>query len=330
MGPVAAHADGRPVPLGGGRQRALLVSLLLNADRVVSIDRLVDELWGDLPPASARTQVHTLVHRVRRSLGDAGVLIETSPPGYVLRTRSARFSVSADVAEFTERIERARDHAAGGRLDEAVAEFRAAFDLWRGQPLEGAGAAFVPREMARLEELRLTATEECLGLELDLGRHAAVVAELSALVAEHPLREELRARLMLALYRCGRRTEALEVYRDGRRLLVEETGLEPGARLQELHASILSGDCDPEPPAPHPERIPERPTPPPVHTASPTEGAPLAAGPDTARPVAAGNRLRTIGVGTAIALLISIGGTSAADRLPFHDPPSGPSVQVVP
>ncbi|WP_165969082.1 BTAD domain-containing putative transcriptional regulator [Actinomadura sp. KC06] len=251
LGPVEASVDGRVVALGGGRRRALLVRLLLSADQVVSVDRLVDELWGDLPPASARTQVHTLVHRVRRALGEAGALIETRPPGYVLRLGSARL----DLAVFTDLVEDARKEAGAGRLESAAGTFREALGLWRGRPLDGIDAAFASREAARLEETHLTALEECLGLELALGRHAAVVAELSALVAEHPLREDLRARLMLALYRCGRQSEALEVYREGRALLVEETGLEPTVGLRALHEAILQGDTalrhpEPKPPTP--------------------------------------------------------------------------------
>ncbi len=321
LGPVEVRSGGRPVPLGGGRQRALLVALLLSADRVVSIDRLVDELWGDLPPGSARTQVHTLVYRVRQSLGEAGVLIETSPPGYVLRTGSAQISVAIDVSEFTGRIERARDCAARGRPDEAVAEFRAALGLWRGQPLEGAGAVFVSREAARLEELRLTALEECLGLELALGRHAAVVAELAALVTEHPLREELRARLMLALYRCGRRAEALEVYRSGRALLVEETGLEPTARLRDLHEVILRGDRDPDPPAAAPERPRE---PPATRTSPPAQAVPVVAG-----PAGGGKRVRMIGVGAAITLVVCAGGLAVGDGFTTEVPPKPAGVQLV-
>ncbi|MFI0404474.1 BTAD domain-containing putative transcriptional regulator [Actinomadura sp. 3N508] len=253
LGPVEASVGGRVVALGGGRQRALLVRLLLGADRVVPVDRLVDELWGDLPPASARTQVHTLVHRVRRALGEAGALIETRPPGYVLRLGPARL----DLAVFTELVENARRDAAAGRAERAAGTFREALALWRGHPLDGIDAAFATREAARLEETHLAVLEECLGLELALGRHAAVVAELSALVAEHPLREELRARLMLALYRCGRRSEALEAYREGRALLVEETGLEPTAGLRALHEAILQGDAALRHPTPDP--APSRP-----------------------------------------------------------------------
>jgi DNA-binding SARP family transcriptional activator len=190
LGSVEVNVGDRAAALGGGRQRALLAALLLSADRVVSVDRLVDELWGERPPSSARTQVHTLVHRVRRALGEAAELLETRPPGYLLRTRPAQL----DLAAFTELGERARAHAAAGRLAEAADAFREALGIWRGPALDGADGAFVPREAARLEEMRLAAVEQCLAVELDLGRHGAIVAELASLVGEHPLREETAGR----------------------------------------------------------------------------------------------------------------------------------------
>ncbi|MEU8799415.1 BTAD domain-containing putative transcriptional regulator [Spirillospora sp. NPDC048819] len=322
LGPVEVSVGDRVLPLGGGRQRALLVRLLLSADQVVPVDRLVDELWGDRPPASARTQVHTLVHRVRRALGEAGALIETRPPGYVLRAGSAQ----VDVTAFTELVGDARDSAAAERPAEAVGAFREALGLWRGRPLEGVDAAFVSREAARLEELRLAAVEECLALELSLGRHGAVVAELTALVGEHPLREELRARLMLALYRCGRRPEALDVYREGRALLVEETGLEPTPRLRSLHEAILRGDPElrfatPEPSPPQQEPRPSAPAPP--------EPEPVPVPPPVRPPVpppppsAAGlRRLRVRGVGVTLALAMLVGLGGGATRA-GQDRPAG-------
>ena len=354
LGPVEAAVGGRAVPLGGGRQRALLVALVLENGRVVSVERLVDELWGDLPPASARTQVHTLVHRVRRALGEAGPFIETCPPGYRLRAGAAL----VDVTVFTERIARARDEAARGRPAEAAASFRAALDLWRGRALDGANAAFVAREAARLEEARLAAYEECLGLELDLGRHKAAAAELTALVEEHPLREELRALLMLALYRCGRRSEALETYRRGRELLVEETGLEPTERLRRLHAAVLRDDPSLRGPA---EPVPPVPPPGPVSGASSGASAPApgtgagtddgacvseaeeegpgpgtperASVPAASHSPAAGRRnrrLRVIGVGLALALSVCLSGSSATDGDHAEAQMTRPAPQWVP
>ncbi|WP_433476987.1 BTAD domain-containing putative transcriptional regulator [Spirillospora sp. CA-142024] len=313
LGPVEARVNGREAALGGGRQRALLALLLLSADRVVSVDRLVDELWGEVPPKSARPQVHTLVHRVRRALGDASGLLETRPAGYLLRTGSA----TVDLPVFTGLVERARRAAAAGQADDAASTFREALAQWRGPALVGAEAAFVPREAARLEELRLVALEECLDVELALGRHGAVVAELASLVDEHPLREKLRAGLMLALYRCGRRPEALQVYRDGRALLIEETGLEPTERLRRLHEGILRGEVEPPPLEPEPPGPPvpaREPAPVPDHPPTPgPEPAPVPE-PGRIRASAPGRRrvrVRGLGIAVALVALSGLGGASA-------------------
>ncbi|NDU77708.1 hypothetical protein GWI34_34625, partial [Actinomadura sp. DSM 109109] len=343
LGPVGARVDGREAALGGGRPRALLALLLLSAGRVVSMDRIVDELWGEAPPASARPQVHTLVHRVRRALGEASCLLETSPAGYVLRTGPA----TVDLPVFSGLVERARHAAAAGRAGDAARTFREALAQWRGPALAGADAAFVPREAARLEELRLVALEECLDVELALGRHGAVVAELAALVDQHPLREELRAALMLALYRCGRRPEALQAYRDGRALLIEETGLEPAARLRELHECMLRGEV--EPPSLMPEPPVEARVPVPEHPPAPApepEPAPPSTAATTPAPapesvfetlaVSAPNRVpsrgsgprnvRVRGIWVAVALLAltSLGGASAGRAgVEAEEPPPG-------
>lgn len=238
LGTVEATLGDVQLRLGGARQRALLVALLLSAGRAVSVDRLVDELWGDAPPASARTQVHTLVHRLRKALGEAGPLLESRAPGYLLRTESA----AVDLDEFTSLVRRARQAVRERRCQEAADLFRAGLDLWRGTALDGAQADFIPREAARLEELRLAVVAERIDVELELGRHDVMIGDLRALVAEHPLREGLRARLMVALHRSGRQSEALEVYRAGRSLIVDELGLEPGTELRELEQAILRDD----------------------------------------------------------------------------------------
>ena len=210
-------------PIERGRQRALLGYLLLRANEVVAQDRLVDALWGESPPASAVTALHGYVSRLRRVLG-AGRL-ETRPPGYVLR-------VAPDELD----LHRFRELLAQDRHGEALA-------LWRGPALADlAFEDFAQSEIARLEELRLSALEGRFEHELADGRHAELVGELAAAVRAHPLRERLAGQLMLALYRSGRQAEALEAYRDARATLVEELGLEPGEELSELQRRILVHD----------------------------------------------------------------------------------------
>jgi predicted ATPase/DNA-binding SARP family transcriptional activator len=215
--------DGRVLSIERGRQRALLGYLLLRANEVVAQDRLVDVLWGESPPATAVTALHGYVSRLRRLLG-AGRL-ETRHPGYVLR-------VEPDELD----LHRFRELLAQGRQREALA-------LWRGPALADlAFEDFAQSEIARLEELRLSATEGRFEHELAHGRHAGLVGELAAAVRAHPLRERLAGQLMLALYRSGRQAEALEAYRDARTTLVEELGLEPGEELSELQRRILVHD----------------------------------------------------------------------------------------
>ena len=241
LGPFEVCDDlGRVVRLPAGRERTLLAALLIRRGEVVSVDALVDALWGERPPPTAAKAVQGYVSHLRRLLElstQAGVL-QTQPPGYALRldddqVDAHRFEVLA--AEGWRSLE--ADPAA------ALARFEDALALWRGQALgEFAFAEFAQREAQRLEELRLETVEGRIEAQLRLGRHGAVVAELQTRVDEHPLRERLRGQLMLALYRAGRQAEALAVYRDGRRLLADELGLEPGTELQRLERAILEQD----------------------------------------------------------------------------------------
>jgi len=236
LGPLEVVAGGRPLPLGGAKQRALLALLLLDAGRVVSTDRLIDSLWSGEPPPTATASLQNLVSQLRKSLGaDA---IERRPPGYVLRLEAGQL----DLALVRRLVDEARasDPARRSRLlGEALA-------IWRGEPLaELAYESFAQPEIARLRELRLTLVEERAEAELALGRHAELVAELEALVRSEPLRERLRGQLMLALYRSGRQADALEVYRQGRRALVDALGLEPSPLLQRLQTAILRQEPPP-------------------------------------------------------------------------------------
>jgi DNA-binding SARP family transcriptional activator len=230
LGPLEVTRDGTPVVLGGPKQRALLAYLLLRRGEVVSTDRLVDELWGEHPPRTATTSLQNLVSQLRKSLGPD--VVATRPPGYVLHVDGA----DLDLARF----ERLVAESCDGAPEDRARLLRDALSLWTGPPLaEFTYEPFAEGEIARLDELRLVATEDLNDAELDLGRHAQRVPALEQLVAAYPLRERLRGQLMLALYRSGRQAEALQCYQDGRHRLIEELGIEPGPVLQALHASIL-------------------------------------------------------------------------------------------
>jgi DNA-binding SARP family transcriptional activator len=237
LGPLAVDGADGSVRLGGPRQRSLLAVLLLHANRVVSIDHLAEQLYGEEPPVTAVTQVHRQVSELRRVLGQEA--IETRPPGYRLPVASGQLDL--------ERFERLTGEAAAdlarGDAARGGAAFREALDLWRGEPL--ADLAFEPfaaPAIARLQELRLAAIEARIEADLALGRTTDLVAELDALVAEHPLREHLHGQRILALYRAGRQREALDAYRDLRRALVDAFGIEPTPPLQDLERRILRHD----------------------------------------------------------------------------------------
>jgi YVTN family beta-propeller protein len=244
LGPLEVQDEGRLVPLGGTKQRAVLAILLLNRGEVVSVDRLADELWGEEPPDTATKTVQVYVSRLRKELGQDTVL--TRAGGYVLDIEPAQLD-AARFARLTDEgraaLERGEPHTASDLLREALA-------LWRGTPLgDLAYEPFAQSQIARLEELRLVALEHRVDADLELGETAALVAELEILVREHPARERLRAQLILALYRSGRQSDALASYRDARRALVEELGIEPGRELRELERAILAQDPELDAPA---------------------------------------------------------------------------------
>jgi DNA-binding SARP family transcriptional activator len=244
LGPLEVVEEGRPLTLGGPRQRALLAMLLTRANEVVSNDRLIDELWGARPPRTATNALQYHVSQLRKTLGPSKAIV-TREPGYLLRVAPHEL----DLLRFEQLVEEARQ-APG---DHASRLLHDALGLWRGPALADlAGEPFMQAEILRLEELRLAALEWRIETDLALGRHRELVGELEVLVHEHPLRERPRAQLMLALYRSGRQAEALDLYREGRRLLVDELGIEPGLELQELEKAILTHDLElssPGPPA---------------------------------------------------------------------------------
>ena len=238
LGPVAVRRGGVALPVPRGRQRAVLAVLLLNAGRVVSVGEITETLWGSAPLPSAPATVRNYVKRLRFVLGDPDrARIVTRSPGYVIRVDPGEL----DVARFEVLLDSARKAARGGFWEIAADQARAALDLWRGEPLADVKSdALTLREVPRLAELRLQATELQIDAELRLGRHGVVIAELERLAAANPLREHVHAQLMMALYQDGRQSEALAAYRRARRLLIDELGAEPGAELRELHRQILT------------------------------------------------------------------------------------------
>jgi DNA-binding SARP family transcriptional activator len=220
LGPFYVARNGVEVVVGSGRRRALLALLLLHANEAVSTDRLVDELWGETHAASSTRVVRNYVWNLRRALGE-GVLI-TRGRGYALRVEPGEL----DLDRFNDQVADGRRALAAGDPARAAAAFGAALDLWHGPPLSDfTYDEFAKADIERLEGLRLAALIERIDADLQLGRHNALVSELEALVAEHPLQERLRGQLMLALYGTGRQAEALEVYQSTRRALVDELGI---------------------------------------------------------------------------------------------------------
>jgi DNA-binding SARP family transcriptional activator len=246
LGPLEVWEHGRAAPLGGPKQRALLATLLLDANHVVPADRLVEELWGDDPPATAENLLQGYVSQLRRRLRPLQALV-TRPPGYLLQVEQGRL----DVHRFEQLMEEARLAMEEGAAERAADALGEALGLWRGPALGDVVLRGLCRsQVAQLEERRMAALEERVEADLRRGRHADVTSELQALVVANPLRERLRAQLMFALYRSGRQAEALAVYRHGRQLLTEELGLEPGPALQRLEHAILAADPALEPPEP--------------------------------------------------------------------------------
>src|SRR5262249_46949697 len=238
LGPLVVAVDGTPIPIGGPKQRALLALLLLSANRVVSRDRLIGDLFAEQSVNSADHALRNQVSRLGKVLGDEPRLTARAP-GYLLRVEPGEL----DLERFERLVAAGRDALVADEPETAADAFRDAESLWRGRPFADLELEpFARIDVERLEELRLAAVEERIDADLALGRHRALVAELEAASAEHPFRERFRAQLMLALYRCGRQAEGLDVYRRTRQMLSDELGLEPGVELQELERAILVQD----------------------------------------------------------------------------------------
>lgn len=238
-GPVELVLDGEPVSITAPRQEIVLAMLLLEANHVISVGRLVDALWEEAPPRTAKNQVQITVSALRSLLGDArGEIIATRSPGYLIRVPDE----ALDLKRFELLAADGARAAAEGRLPEAIAHLRAALALWRGPAMDGVESRIVQAAATLLNERRLAVQQNCLDYELELGRHHDVIGELTALTTEHPLHEQFRAQLMLALYRSGRQAKALETFRECRDLLREELGLDPGEELRRMEFAILAGD----------------------------------------------------------------------------------------
>jgi YVTN family beta-propeller protein len=317
LGPLEVTDNGHELSIRGRKLQALVALLLLRAGETVSRDRLIEELWGDDPPATAAKTLQAHVSRLRRELGDA---IVTRGGGYAIEVPPHEL----DLRRFEELVGEGREALADRRPAEAEARLRDALGLWRGPALpELAGEPFAQVELGRLEQIRLDALEDHAEAELALGRHAHAIETLEVLVARHPYRERLHALLMLALYRSGRQADALDLYRETRRVLVDSLGIEPGPQLRELHEAILAQDAALDGPsngrlavpAPAPATAPER--------AAPGQAAP-AGTPSTAPPsISRRQRLALPVIGlaamlvAATALLVALGGDDDATVPPL-------------
>ncbi len=244
LGPVTAWNGQEELRVGPPRQQAVLGILATRANRVISRGELVDAVWGQDPPATAEGGIYTYVAGLRRvieptrSARGSGRILVSSGAGYVLHLVPGL----PDAAAFEQHLARARQLRRGGDAAGAVGALDAALGLWRGAAFAGVPGPFAETERLRLAELRSGAAEERADVQLALGRHAEVLPDLTALVAEHPLRERMRGLLMLALYRSGRHAEALQVFADGQRVLAEELGIDPGLDLTRLHEQVLTRD----------------------------------------------------------------------------------------
>ncbi len=237
LGPLEVLGGGVPLELGGPRRRVTLALLLIDANKVVPIERLLDAIYGENWPPTGRSQVQIQISSLRRLFTDAGHdgVILTHAQGYSLQIEPS----SLDAHQFAQLAGEARD---APDPEEAVAKYRQAHRLWRGPALQGLTSQIIESAASRLDEAGIDIVEDRIQLELSLGRHSELISELAALAEEYPLRERLCGQLMLALHNCGRTVEALRIYQRSRATLVTELGLEPGEKLQQLHRSILRAD----------------------------------------------------------------------------------------
>ena len=240
LGQLVVRCDDAVITVSRSRERAVLAALLLRANELVLVADLAEALWGDTAPPSAEMTVRNYVKRLRQVLGESGGgRIGTAAGGYRIRVKPGEL----DIARFEQLASAARVAARAGHFEQVSRPADAALSLWRGNPLADAGSATLTgREVPRLVEMRLQLLETRLDAEVRCGGHAQAVPELRRLAGMYPLREQLHATLMLALYRCGQQADALAAYRGVRQLLVDELGVEPGPGLRQLHQQILTAD----------------------------------------------------------------------------------------
>ena len=239
LGPLLVQAEERSIPISAGKQRVLLAALLLAVNQVVAVDKLAEALWQGSPPETARVTLQNYIMRLRHTLGPTGYeRIVSRPAGYLIAVRRGEL----DVARFAELQAAGIAAARAGAWENASSQLAAALGLWRGQPLADIQSPLLTAEVPRLAEMRLAALEYRIDADLHLGRHRQVTAELAALAAAEPLRERVNELLMLALYRSGQQAAALAAYRQARRRLVDELGVEPGPALHKLNQRILQSD----------------------------------------------------------------------------------------
>lgn len=241
MGPLRVVDGDAKYTIGAKKIEALLTVLLIRADSVVPADNLMKEIWGEVPPRRASAGLHVYISHIRKFLhrpGRDGGPVNTRPPGYVLQLGSDEL----DYRRFEQLMNQGRSHARAGRHELASANFEQALSLWRGPLLDECHGPVLQGFQTWLKEARLECLEMLAESRLALGRHRETVSDLFLLTTEHPLRETFHHQLMLTLYRCGRRAEALHQYQVARRMLDEELGLEPCRALQDLHQAILTSD----------------------------------------------------------------------------------------
>ncbi|MGW4985358.1 AfsR/SARP family transcriptional regulator, partial [Streptomyces mirabilis] len=282
LGPVRAWQGEQELDLGSPQQRAVLATLLSRRGRPVTVGELVDAVWGEKPPPAAVSVLRTYVSRLRkvlepgRAAGDPSRVVVSIADGYLVRVPEG----ALDLGVFEARLAEAKTLRAAGDVSAAAELLHTALGEWEGTPLAGLPGPLAEAERSRLHEERLNALESRLEIDVQLGRHSEVIAELTSLTGEHPLREQLCRLLMLALYRSGRQAEALAAYRRTRHTLVTELAIEPGAPLRELHDRILAADRSLDPSAAARQTDPvEAPAELPGWPAAPSRGAA-----DVARP----------------------------------------------